>query len=258
MISDFIYKYYIDPVKYGEPYNIVETLTYAIILIIGVYLLYRWFSNSAWLSEHGIQLDSLFILATLPLRGTRRRAPGCTKMPGWSRATGSTLIVTPPIYFVLFFFTLGMIFIGGTLKKNGLVKNFLSFYAFIGCMAVFVILLILISWGMAHTHVDLFILAVILLMAITATVLVWACMRFVLSWEYVRDPLYISLIFGQTFGCQCHQLRAHLPPGRSLYRTARGRLKPDSDYRYRVCHVPPQTRRPLPCRLHHAALSQGG
>ncbi|MFA6363322.1 DUF63 family protein, partial [Methanoregula sp.] len=28
MISDFIYKYYIDPVKYGEPYNIVETLTY--------------------------------------------------------------------------------------------------------------------------------------------------------------------------------------------------------------------------------------
>ena len=66
MISDFIYKYYIDPVKYGEPYNIVETLTYAIILIIGVYLLYRWFSNSTWLSEHGIKLDSSFILATLP------------------------------------------------------------------------------------------------------------------------------------------------------------------------------------------------
>ena len=257
MISDFIYKYYIDPVKYGEPYNIVETLTYAIILIIGVYLLYRWFSNSAWLSEHGIQLDSLFILATLPyvvLGGVLRVVQDAGMVAGdWQY-----LIVTPPIYFVLFFFTLGMIFIGGTLKKNGLVKNFLSFYAFIGCMAVFVILLILISWGMAHTHVDLFILAVILLMAITATVLVWACMRFVLSWEYVRDPLYISLIFGQTFGCQCHQLRAHLPPGRSLYRTARGRLKPDSDYRYRVCHVPPQTRRPLPCRLHHAALSQGG
>ena len=66
MISDFIYKYYIDPVKYGEPYNIVETLTYAVILIIGVYLLYRWFSNSTWLSEHGIKLDSSFLLATLP------------------------------------------------------------------------------------------------------------------------------------------------------------------------------------------------
>ena len=107
------------------------------------------------------------------------------------------LIVTPPIYFVLFFFTLGMIFIGGTLKKNGLVKDFLSFYAFIGCLAVFVISLILVAWGMTHTHIDLFILAMILLMAVTSAVLVWACMRYVLSWEYVRDPLYIALIFGQ-------------------------------------------------------------
>lgn len=45
MISDFIYKNYIDPIKYGEPYNIVEILTYAIILTIIVYLLYRVFSN---------------------------------------------------------------------------------------------------------------------------------------------------------------------------------------------------------------------
>ena len=29
MIRDFIYKYYIDPIVYGQPYNIVDTLTYA-------------------------------------------------------------------------------------------------------------------------------------------------------------------------------------------------------------------------------------
>lgn len=50
---------------------------------------------------------------------------------------------------------------------------------------------------MAHTHIDLFILAIILLMALTSSVLVWSCMRYVLSWEYVGDPLYIALIFGQ-------------------------------------------------------------
>jgi uncharacterized membrane protein len=196
MISDFLYKYYIDPVKYGEPYNIVETLTYAIILIIGVYLLYRWFSNSAWLSERGIKLDSSFVLATLPyvvLGGVLRVIQDAGMVGGdWQY-----LIVTPPIYFVLFFFTIAMIFIGGTLKKNGLVNNFLSFYAYVGCMAVFVVSLILLSWGMAHTHVDLFILAIILLMAVVATLLVWGCMKYVLSWEYVRDPLYIALIFGQ-------------------------------------------------------------
>jgi uncharacterized membrane protein len=196
MISDFLYKYYIDPVKYGEPYNIVETLTYAIILIIGVYLLYRWFSNSAWLLDHGIKLDSSFILATLPyvVLGGVLRVIQDTGMVG---GDWQYLIVTPPIYFVLFFFTLAMIFIGGTLKKNGLIKDFLSFYAFIGCMSVFVVSLILLSWGMAHAHVDLFILAIILLMALAATVLVWGFMRYILSWEYVQDPLYIALIFGQ-------------------------------------------------------------
>jgi uncharacterized membrane protein len=196
MISDFIYKYYIDPVKYGEPYNIVETLTYAIILIIGVYLLYRWFSNSTWLSEHGIKLDASFILATIPyvvLGGVLRVIQDAGMVTGdWQY-----LIVTPPIYFVLFFFVLGMIFLGGVLKKNGLIKNFLTFYAFIGCIAVFVISLILLSWGMVHGHVDLFILSVIPLMAITSTVLVWACMRYLLKWEYVNDPLFLVLIFGQ-------------------------------------------------------------
>jgi uncharacterized membrane protein len=196
MISDFIYKYYIDPVKYGEPYNIVETLTYAIILIIGVYLLYRWFSNSKWLSEHGIKLDSGFILATIPyvvLGGVLRVIQDAGMVTGdWQY-----LIVTPPIYFVLFFFVIGMIFIGGTLRKNGIIKEFLWFYALAGCMAVFVISLILLSWGMAHGHVDLFILSVIPLMAVTSTVLVWACMRYLLKWEYVNDPLYLVLILGQ-------------------------------------------------------------
>ena len=196
MISDFIYKYYIDPVKYGEPYNIVETLTYAIILIIGVYLLYRWFSNSKWLSEHGIKLDSGFILATIPyvvLGGVLRVIQDAGMVTGdWQY-----LIVTPPIYFVLFFFVIGMIFVGGTLRKNGIIKEFLWFYALMGCMAVLVITLILAAWGMAHTRIDLFILGIIPLMAITASVLVWACMRYLLKWEYVSDPLYMVLIFGQ-------------------------------------------------------------
>ncbi|MFA5331396.1 MAG: DUF63 family protein [Methanoregula sp.] len=196
MISKFIYKYYIDPVKYNQPYNIVETITYAIFLIIGVYLLYRWFSDSKWLSERGIKLDSGFILATLPyvvLGGVLRVVQDAGMITGdWQ-----FLIVTPPIYFVLFFFVIAMIFVGGTLVKNGIVKNFLSFYAFAGCLAVFVVALILIAWGSAHTHIDLFILGIIPLMAITATVLVWACMRYVLKWEYVNDPLFLVLIFGQ-------------------------------------------------------------
>ena len=35
MISDFIYKYYIDPIRYEQPYNTVDTITYALILVSG-------------------------------------------------------------------------------------------------------------------------------------------------------------------------------------------------------------------------------
>jgi uncharacterized membrane protein len=194
-ISDFLYKYYIDPVKYGEPYNIVETLTYAIILVIGVYLLYRWMSKSAWLSDIGLKIDASFVLATLPyvvLGGVLR----VIQDTGMVTGDVQYLIVTPPIYFVLFFFTIGMLFLALYLKKQGLIANFLPFYAFAGGLSVFVVALVLVSRGITHTRVDLVILSVIPLMAATATVLVWACMRYVLSWKYVSDPLFLVLIFG--------------------------------------------------------------
>ena len=196
MISEFIYKYYIDPVKYGEPYNVVETLTYALFLVLAVYLLYRWMSRSTWLSNIGFKIDASFILATIPyvvLGGVLRVIQDAGMITGDLQF----LIVTPPIYFVLFFFTIGMIFLALYLQVQGLIKNFLTFYALAGCMAVLVVVLILAAWGINHTHIDLFVLWIIPLMAITATALVWAFMRYVLRWHYVTDPLYLTLIFGQ-------------------------------------------------------------
>jgi len=196
MISDFIYKYYIDPIRMGQPYNVVDTLTYAIILVLGVYLLYRWMSQSTWLSDIGFKIDASFILATLPyviLGGVLR----VVQDTGMITGDFQFLLVTPLIYFVLFFFTIAMLFLSRYLTLQGLTKSFLTFYVFAGIVAVFVISLVLLAWGMNHTHIDLFVLAIIPLMALTATLLVWAFMRYVLSWKYVTDPLYITLLFGQ-------------------------------------------------------------
>ncbi len=195
MISEFIYKYYIDPVRYGEPYNVVETLTYAIILIICVYLLYRWMSKSTWLSDIGLSIDSSFVLATLPyviLGGVLR----VIQDTGMITGDLQFLIVTPPIYFVLFFFTIGMIFLARYLKIHGLIKNFNTFYAGAGCMAVLIVVLVLAAWGITHTRIDLFVLCIIPLMAVTATAALWAFIRYVLKWTYINDPLYLVLIFG--------------------------------------------------------------
>jgi uncharacterized membrane protein len=196
MISDFIYKYYIDPIRMGQPYNIVDTLTYALILVLGVYLLYRWMSQSTWLSDIGFKIDARFILATLPyvvLGGLLR----VVQDTGMITGDFQFLLVTPLIYFVLFFFTISMLFLSRYLTLQGFTKSFLTFYTFAGIMSAFVVLLVLFAWGINYAHVDLFILAVIPLMALAASFLVWACMRYILRWEYVTDPLYLILIFGQ-------------------------------------------------------------
>ncbi len=204
MISDFIYKYYIDPIRYEQPYNAVETITYALILIVAVYLIYRWFKKS------GFPLDGPFVLATLPyiVFGGMLRVIQDADM---IQSDLQFLIVTPFIYFLIFFYTVGILILSHQLETRGLISNYLRVYAGVGIFSVFSVALVLISWGMTHTRIDLFVLAVILLMATAATLMVFACMRYVLRWQYVTDPLYLSLLFGQlldasatSFGIDLH------------------------------------------------------
>jgi len=195
MISEFIYKYYIDPIRYGQSYNVVDTLTYAFILVAGVYLLYRWMSKSTWLADIGFRIDSSFILATLPyvvLGGVLR----VVQDTGMVQGNIQFLLVTPLIYFVLFFYTLGMLFLARYLEVQGLVKNYVSFYACAGAMTAFTVILALIAWGITHTRIDISILFIILTLAVVTTGAVWAFMRYILKWVCVSEPLYLTLIFG--------------------------------------------------------------
>ena len=67
MIREFIYKYYIDPIRYGQAYNPVDTLTYAVILIIALYGVYRWLRYAK------IPVDGRFVIATSANRGSDSR-----------------------------------------------------------------------------------------------------------------------------------------------------------------------------------------
>ena len=210
MISDFIYKYYIDPIRYGQPYNVVDTLTYAVILIICIFIFYRWLTRPRHQDRIRLTIDTQFVLATLPyvvLGGVLR----VVQDAGMIKGDLQFLIVTPLIYFVLFFFTLGMIFLSRFLEDQGLVKNFLSLYAFAGTMSAFIVVLVLTAYGMTMTQIDLFVLFIIPLMAVVATAILWSFMRYVLAWKYVNHPLYITLIFGHmldasatSFGIDLH------------------------------------------------------
>jgi uncharacterized membrane protein len=208
MIRDFIYKYYVDPIVYGLPYNIVDTLTYALVLIVAIYIIYRWLARSKI-----IQVDSRFILATLPyvVLGGLIRVVEDTGMlnPPWQY-----LLITPLIYFVLFFFTVLVLVSTAYAEKAGLIRDYAIFYAGIGVLACIAVSGLLVSFGLHNGIISVAVLVTILGMSILATLLVFLAMRYVLGWKYAEDPLYLALIFGQmldasatSYGIDLHPLK---------------------------------------------------
>lgn len=192
MIREFLYKYYIDPIIYGQPYTIVDTLTYALILILSVYLVYRG------LRRFGIEIDRDFVLATIPfvvLGGLLR----VVEDTGMIASDLHILLITPIIFFVVFFITVGALFLSRLLEVKGVVREYSRTYGLIGVALSAAFFVLLILWGAANTRVDPVVLLAIPAMAAVSSAAVFAFLRSVLGWEYVRDPLYLLLIVGHLF-----------------------------------------------------------
>jgi uncharacterized membrane protein len=190
MISDFIYKYYIDPIRLGQPYNIVDTLTYAIILVLSVYVVYRWLKRS------GISLDGRFVIATIPfvvLGGLLR----VVEDTGMITSDLRFLLVTPLIFFLVFFIAAGSLVLSRLLERHHLVPHFLAFYGGLGTGASVLVALALTWFGLTRAALDFTVLLAILLIAAATSLGVMALLELVFSWEYARDPLYRLLIVGQ-------------------------------------------------------------
>jgi len=207
MIREFIYKYYIDPILYGQPYNIVDTLTYAAVLIIAIYILYKWLSSSKL-----VKVDSRFVLATLPfvVLGGLLRVVEDTGLitSGWH-----VLLVTPLIYFVLFFFTVTALIVSAQAQKAGMIRDYATSYAGAGVVACLLAAGLLIWFGITESVIDPVVFLVIMGLAILTSAAVYAAMRYLLSWSYAADPLYLALIFGQmldasatSYGIDLHPL----------------------------------------------------
>jgi len=207
MISDFIYKYYIDPIRYGEAYTLVDTLTYALILIISVFLVYRW------LEMAGIRIDADFILATIPyvVFGGFLRVIEDT---GMIQSDIRFLLITPLIFFAIFGITIFCLIIAKGFERLGTVPSYLTGYRLLGVLISFITLGMLLWWGMTETQLDVPVALIILLMAGASTGLTYAAIRYLLKWEYVQNPLYILLIFGHlldasatSYGIDIHPIR---------------------------------------------------
>lgn len=206
MIGDFIYKYYVGPIVNGEAYTIVDTLTYALILILSVYLVYRW------LERTGISIDRDFILAVIPyvvLGGTLRVVEDTGIIPyPWY-----VLLITPVIFFAIFFYAIIVLIISRTLESKGIISSYTQGFAAGGIIAVIASLIPLVWYGMTQSGIHISVMVIILAMAFASSAAVWLVIRYVFKWDFASDILYKLLIFGHlldasatSFGIDLHEM----------------------------------------------------
>ncbi len=148
-LSEFIQQYYIDPIKYGTGYNIVNTLTYAIILIIAIIGVYKL------LKKMRIKIDRNFFYAVIPFiaLGSILRvyedfleATGSASGPLVIVAADGTvrnlLLVTPLMYITIFLVTLFSLVISLLIQKFAKIEYNKMWFVIGTVLSLFILLLI--------------------------------------------------------------------------------------------------------------------
>jgi len=126
-ISQFINTYYLDPIRGDEGYNLVNTITWAVVLGICIFGVFRL------LKKMDIKINPSFILSILPfvLAGSSLRvledSPADIFHPPYSY-----VLITPNIYFLVFGITIACLWLSIRLQKAGLVKDYHPIFASFG------------------------------------------------------------------------------------------------------------------------------
>jgi len=189
MIREFLYKYYIDPIRYGQAYTLVDTLTYALILIAAVYIVYRG------LRRYKIAVDDELVLATMPfvvLGGLLR----VVEDTGMITSDFRFLLITPLIFFTVFVVAAVALFAGKLAENAGLVARYSRVYGGVGIVACLLSTAALVWFGLSETTIALDVLVAILALASVSSLALWALLVYGAKWDYASNILYKLLIFG--------------------------------------------------------------
>lgn len=139
-VTAFIQTYYIDPIIHDSGYNIVNTVTWAVILGIAVFLLIHFFQKA------DIKIDAKSLAATLPfvIAGASLRVVADA---GVISPPYSYILITPNIYFFVFLVTVACLAVAFLLQKYTAVKSFHLPFAVMGCVFILIVYWILFSVG---------------------------------------------------------------------------------------------------------------
>jgi uncharacterized membrane protein len=140
-ILQFINTYYLDPIRNDSGYNPVNTFTWAVILGICIFGVFKL------LDKLKVKMNTRFIVSVLPfvLAGSSLRviedSPADLVHP-----PTSYLLITPNIYFLVFVITVSCLWISIRMQKAGLIKDFHLIFASFGMIWFFINLGILLHF----------------------------------------------------------------------------------------------------------------
>ncbi len=172
MIPEFIEEYFVDPIKYGEGYNWVNTLTYGFILVIASYLVYTYLKTRITMDRKFYYSVSTFILVG-----------GSARVLKDMNVSESYILVTPLIFFLIFGITFTSLIITVRIWK----ENYYKYLAGIGIGLFIVIVGILIKNAKAFNYQGFIYIVV---SAVAATVIVYYGARF-LKFEFITRNIEI-------------------------------------------------------------------
>jgi uncharacterized membrane protein len=152
-MPDFLQTYFIDPVVYNTGYNVVNTTTYAIILILAVFLTYKL------LKLLKVKVDRRFLIGIIPfvaLGGVMRAWEDLLEASGLTQSLVNSIfknfiiidiagvarnmiLISPVIYLTIFIVALASLLIAKGIEKYGKIDYYKTWFT-IGIILDIVIL----------------------------------------------------------------------------------------------------------------------
>lgn len=172
MIPEFIEEYFVDPIKYAEGYNWVNTLTYGVILIVASSLVYMYLKPRITMDRNFYYSVSLFILVG-----------GSARVIKDMGVTESYILVTPLIFFLIFGITFTSLIITVKIWK----ENYHKYLAAEAIVLFVIILAILVIHAPAY-NVPGFVYIVVTTVVVSAAV--YYAAKY-LSFTYITDNIEI-------------------------------------------------------------------
>jgi len=180
----YIDKYYISGIVYDTSYNIVDTLTYAIVLGISLFWVLKL------LGKLKVQIDTRFLISITPyvIAGSSLRVLEDSR---FFTPPLKYLFVTPLIYFFMFAVTISMLAIAIDLERKGKIRDYHTLFGYAGAVWALLNIAILIVYDGIVNPIPA---AAILIMGITTTGIVYFISRKI-NFLLLTDKVNISILF---------------------------------------------------------------